>query len=62
MSASLDHAIWFHRPLDAGRWHLHDLRSRGQTGSRGLAIGDVFAEDGTHAATISQEVLLRRRR
>jgi acyl-CoA thioesterase II len=62
MSASLDHAIWFHRPLDAGVWHLHDLRSRGLTGSRGLATGEVFAEDGTHAATVSQEVLLRVRR
>lgn len=59
MSASLDHAIWFHRPVDAGAWHIHDLRSRGLTRSRGLAVGEVFAEDGTHAATISQEVLLR---
>ncbi len=62
MSASLDHAIWFHRPLDAGAWHLHDLGSRGLTGSRGLATGEVFGEDGTHAATVSQEVLLRVRR
>ncbi len=62
MSASLDHAIWFHRPLDAGAWHLHDLASRGLTGSRGLATGEVFAEDGTHAATVTQEVLLRVRR
>lgn len=62
MSASLDHAIWFHRPIDAGQWHLHDLRSRGLTRSRGLATGEVYAEDGTHAATITQEVLLRLRR
>ena len=59
MSASLDHAIWFHRPLDAAQWHLHDLRSRGLVGSRGLTTGEVFAADGTHAATVSQEVLLR---
>jgi acyl-CoA thioesterase-2 len=62
MSASLDHAIWFHRTVDASAWHLHDLRGRGLTGSRGLAVGDVFAADGTHAATIAQEVLLRVRR
>ncbi len=62
MSASLDHAIWFHRPLDAGQWHVHDLHSRGLTGSRGLATGDVLTADGTHAATITQEVLLRVRR
>ena len=62
MSASLDHAIWFHRRIDAAEWHLHDMRNRGLTGSRGLAIGDIFAADGTHAATLSQEVLLRVRR
>ena len=62
MSASLDHAIWFHRPIDAAAWHLHDLRSRGLVGSRGLASGEIFAADGTHAATVSQEVLLRVRR
>lgn len=62
MSASLDHAIWFHRSIDASQWHLHDLTSRGLMGSRGLAVGDVFAMDGTHAATVTQEVLLRERR
>ncbi|MDZ7674897.1 MAG: thioesterase family protein [Acidimicrobiales bacterium] len=62
MSASLDHAIWFHRPLDAGTWHLHDLKCRTLTGSRGLASGDVFTAAGSHAATVSQEVLLRLRR
>lgn len=59
ISASLDHAIWFHRPIDAGAWHLHHMVSRGLTGSRGLSTGEVFAADGTHAATISQEVLVR---
>lgn len=62
MSASLDHAIWFHRPIDVGEWHLHDLRSRGLVGSRGLATGEIFSADGIHAATVTQEVLLRRRR
>lgn len=61
VSASLDHAIWFHRPLDPSEWHLHRMASRGITGSRGLSSGEVFAADGTHAATVAQEVLLRRR-
>ena len=59
MSASLDHAIWFHRPVTASDWHLHEMRSLGLTGSRGLASGSVFAADGTHVATVTQEVLLR---
>jgi len=58
-SASLDHAIWFHRPLRAEQWHLQDLTCHGFLSSRGLAIGHVFTEDGTHVATIAQEVLLR---
>lgn len=59
---SLDHAIWFHRPMQADEWHLHALVSHGLISSRGLSIGHVFTQDGTHVATISQEVLLRRRR
>jgi acyl-CoA thioesterase-2 len=58
-SASLDHTIWFHRPGRADRWNLHDLSCHSFTGGRGLALGHVHAEDGTHVATIAQEVLLR---
>lgn len=61
-SASLDHAIWFHRPLRADEWHAHEFTCHGLLSSRGLAIGEVFATDGTHMATITQEVLLRERR
>jgi acyl-CoA thioesterase-2 len=60
-SASLDHAIWFHRPARADRWQLQDFTCHGLISSRGLAVGHVFDEDGVHVATISQEVLLRRR-
>ena len=56
---SLDHTVWFHRPLRADRWHLHDFSCHHFTGSRGLALGHVFDETGTHVATIAQEVLLR---
>ena len=59
---SLDHAIWFHRPLQADRWHYHDFHCHGLISSRGLATGRVFTEAGIHVATVSQEVLLRRRR
>jgi acyl-CoA thioesterase-2 len=61
-SASLDHAIWFHRDFAADGWHVHDFQCHGLLSSRGLAIGEVFTADGTHVATITQEVLLRGRR
>ncbi len=59
---SLDHAIWFHRPLRADEWHLHTMRCHGLMSSRGLAVGEVFTADGAHVATVTQEVLLRARR
>jgi acyl-CoA thioesterase-2 len=58
-NASLDHTIWFHRPLRADRWHLHDMSCHGFVGGRGLAIGHVFSEDGSHVATLAQEALVR---
>jgi acyl-CoA thioesterase-2 len=62
MSASLDHAMWFHRPARADEWILIDMTGHGLIGSRGLATGPLFRSDGTHAATIAQEGLLRERR
>lgn len=59
---SLDHAIWFHRPVRADEWHLHTMRCHGLLSSRGLAVGEVFTATGTHVATVTQEVLLRARR
>ena len=58
-TASLDHTIWFHRPMRADRWHLHDFSCQTFVGGRGLSIGHIFDEDGSHVATIAQEVLLR---
>lgn len=58
-SASLDHAIWFHRPIRANEWHLQEFTCHGLMSSRGVSIGHVFDESGAHLATISQEVLLR---
>jgi len=62
MGASLDHAVWFHRPVVADRWLLLDMTGHGVIGSRGLATGPVFSAEGVHLATIAQEALLRERR
>jgi acyl-CoA thioesterase-2 len=61
-SASLDHAIWFHRAVDVDDWHVHAATSHGLMSSRGVSVGHVFTADGAHLATVSQEVLLRRAR
>jgi acyl-CoA thioesterase-2 len=58
-AASLDHAIWFHRPIRADQWHLYDMTCHNYTAGRGLSFGHVFTQDGMHAATIAQEVLVR---
>ncbi len=57
--ASLDHTVWFHRPVRADGWHLHDLSCQTYIGGRGLTIGQVYDSDGGHAATVAQEVLIR---
>jgi acyl-CoA thioesterase-2 len=61
MGASLDHAMWFHRPARADDWVLLDLTGHGMIGSRGLATGPVFDAGGAHVATVAQEGLLRAR-
>jgi acyl-CoA thioesterase II len=60
--ASLDHAVWFHRPAKIDGWHWFDMRSGGLRGGRGLVAGEIFSENGTHVATMAQEILLRRTR
>jgi acyl-CoA thioesterase-2 len=59
MGASLDHAMWFHRPTRADGWLLVDMTAHGMIRSRGLATGTVFHPDGAHIASIAQEGLLR---
>jgi acyl-CoA thioesterase-2 len=61
MGASLDHAMWFHRPARADQWHLYEWDCHGLTGARGMTVGNLFAADGSHVASIAQEVLLRER-
>jgi len=59
LGASLDHALWFHRPFRADEWFLYDCASPTASGARGLATGRFFAQDGTLIATVVQEGLLR---
>jgi acyl-CoA thioesterase II len=62
MAASLDHALWFHRPFRADEWLLYAQDSPNLGGARGLARGSIFAMDGTLVASVAQEGLLRQRR
>jgi acyl-CoA thioesterase-2 len=59
--ASLDHAVWFHRPFRADDWWLYDQWSPWAGSARGLAIGRVFTQDGQLVATVAQEGLIRPR-
>lgn len=58
-TASLDHAMWIHRPFRADEWLLYDMRSSNASGARGLAHGQMFRQDGTLVATVVQEGLVR---
>ena len=59
MCASLDHAMWFHRPVNANEWLLFDMDGHGILRTRGLTTGHVFSATGDHIATIAQEGLIR---
>lgn len=58
-SASLDHAVWFHRPFRADEWMLYETVSRVAIGDRGLVRGTMYSSDGAHIATTTQEMLIR---
>ncbi|MFA5565678.1 MAG: acyl-CoA thioesterase domain-containing protein [Acidimicrobiia bacterium] len=59
---SLDHAVWFHRPFRADQWRLEDIHAVELGNGRGLSRGYIFGQDGTHISSLSQEVLVRKRR
>ena len=59
MGASLDHAVWFHRPARADEWLLFSVDPVTNYGSRGLAKGSLHTRDGVLVASIIQEALLR---
>ena len=57
--ASLDHAVWFHRPVRADEWLLYDQTSPSATGARGFATANIYAQDGELVASVAQEGLIR---
>jgi acyl-CoA thioesterase II len=57
--ASLDHAMWFHRPFRADQWLLYAQESPVAYGARGLARGEVFTQDGDLVVSVVQEGLIR---
>jgi len=62
MTASLDHAMWFHAPISFERWHLYSMDSPFAGGGRGFNRGAIHGEDGTLVASVAQEGLMRPRR
>jgi acyl-CoA thioesterase-2 len=60
-SASLDHAVWFHRPSNFNRWHLYTQESPTAAGARAFIRGQIFDQDGQLVASVAQEGLVRPR-
>jgi len=60
-TASIDHAMWFHRPFRADEWLLYAQDSPSASGARGFNRGSVFTRDGRLVASVAQEGLIRRR-
>jgi acyl-CoA thioesterase-2 len=61
-AASLDHALWFHRPFRADEWLLYSQDSPSASGARGFSRGLIFTQDGTLVASVAQEGLVREHR
>lgn len=57
--ASIDHAVWFHRPVRCDDWLLYVMESPSSANSRGMNFGRIFQRDGTLVATTAQESLMR---
>ena len=57
--ASLDHAMWWHRPVRVDEWLLYVQESPSAQGARGLATGRIFNRAGLHVATVAQEGMVR---
>src|SRR5690606_21836798 len=60
-AASIDHAMWFHRPHKLDGWLLYTQDSPSTQGGRGFTRGAIYAEDGTLVASVAQEGLIRLR-
>lgn len=59
VGASLDHAMWFHRPFRADEWLLYDQESPTAQGGRGLGKGRIFTRDGRLVVSVIQEGVVR---
>jgi acyl-CoA thioesterase-2 len=57
--ASLDHAMWWHRPARVDEWLLYVQASPSASGARGLSLGRIYTADGTLAASVGQEGMIR---
>lgn len=57
--ASLDHALWLHRPVDVGDWLLYAMDAPCARGSRGFSRGQIFNRQGDLVASVAQESLMR---
>jgi acyl-CoA thioesterase-2 len=57
--ASLDHAMWWHRPARADEWLLYVQESPSASGARGLGLGRIHRADGTFIASVGQEGMIR---
>lgn len=57
--ASLDHAMWFHRPFRMDQWLLYAIDSPSASQARGMSFGRIFTQEGQLAATVAQEGLIR---
>lgn len=60
-AATLDHALWFHRPFRVDEWLLYEMDSPSAYGARGFTRGSIFTREGTLVASAAQEGLLRLR-
>lgn len=59
MTASLDHAMWFHAPIEFSDWHLYDLDAPWTGGARGFNRGAIYSQNGQLVASVAQEGLMR---
>jgi acyl-CoA thioesterase-2 len=57
--ATLDHAMWFHRPFRVDEWLLYSMESPSASGGRGFALGQLFSQDGRLVASTAQEGVVR---
>ena len=59
LTASIDHAMWFHRPARVDEWLLYAIESPSASGARGFTRGSVYSQDGRLVASAAQEGLIR---